>query len=77
MWKREELFSKTNRRKEKTPVDYKTKSEIGLITTIYTEDDFFAKNKFFEIAFTKLARNQWDALFPNAFFAQYVDNSPA
>ena len=30
----------------------------------------------FWTSFTKMARNRWDALFSNAHFAQYVDNSP-
>ena len=30
----------------------------------------------FQTSFMKMARNRWDALFPNACYAQYVDNSP-
>ena len=31
----------------------------------------------FWTSFTKMARSRWDTLFPNAYFAQYVDNSQA
>ena len=53
----------------KLPIDYKTRSETGLTTKMY-QRRFLPEKLILETAFTKSARNQGNALFPDDFVPQ-------
>ena len=57
---------KSQSEERKLAKDFKTRSVTGLITQMY-QRRFLREKRILETAFTKLAGNQGDALFPNAF----------